>query len=81
MWKGGVGEGVEEEEDVQPPPSPDLSTLDEPEIATSTPLESKTGYLDDLHRQLCSKVSLANTIKLFLMNLVTMKTVSGSMLL
>lgn len=50
MWKsggeaeGGGGDQVSETESEDPEPSPAL------------PLESKSGILDDLHKQLCKKV-------------------------
>lgn len=54
MWKGGGGEGAEGGEETEDAVSETES--EEAENILHQPLESKSGILDDLHKELCRKV-------------------------
>jgi hypothetical protein len=65
MWKGGGGEDTEGggmEDPVSEPES------EEAENVTAQPLESKSGFLDDLHKELCRKVSMLSNSLFLLIN-------------
>ena len=57
MWKGGGGRGAEEVGAGVDRVSE--SENEESEISTPHPLESKSGILDELHKELCRKVGLS----------------------